>query len=142
MLCLIHEKSKNIRCPNCYYIIFIPKPETTGAKQTGSKYSAYESSLLNVQEQNILKHRQMQEHIASEQAYEAEEEDEEEPLKGLPPAAQRKAPWLIDIFLYPFNWPGLKHLAIFILIPPLFDILIKNSSFPILFPFIIHKHHC
>lgn len=114
---------KNIRCPNCYFIIFIPKAETTGTTQTSSRYSDYDSSLLNVQEQNILKHRQMAEYIASEQAGESEEE--EEPPQETDPAALRKAPWFIDIFLYPLNKSGLKHLALFILVPPLFGILAR-----------------
>ncbi len=112
---------KNIRCPNCYYIIFISKAESTSTTQTSSRYSDYDSSLLNIQEQNILKHKQMTEYIASEQAGESEEE--EEPPKETDPAALRKAPWLIDIFLYPFNKSGLKHLAIFILVPQLLNII-------------------
>jgi len=114
---------KNIRCPNCYFIIFIQKAETTGTTQTSSRYSDYDSNLLNIQEQNILKHRQMAEYIASEQADESEEE--EEPPQETDPATLRKAPWFIDIFLYPFNKSGLKHLAIFILVPPLFNILAR-----------------
>jgi len=112
---------KNIRCPNCYYIIFISKAESTETTQTNSGYSAYDSSLLNIQEQNILKHKQMREAIASEQAGESEEE--EEPPKETDPATLRKAPWLIDIFLYPFNKPGLKNLTIFIGVPLLIDLL-------------------
>ena len=118
-----HYSGKNIRCPNCYYIIFIEKSESSGTTQTSTKYSAYDSSLLNVQEQNILKHQQMREYIAAEQAY--EEEDEEELSEEPDPATQRKIPWFIDIFLYPFNKPGLKHLALFILVPPLFEILAR-----------------
>jgi ribosomal protein S27E len=114
---------KNIRCPNCYYIIFISKPESTGTTQTSPGYSAYDSSLLNIQEQNILKHRQMVEAIASEQA--AESEEEEEPPQETDPAAKRKAPWFIDIFLYPLNKSGLKHLALFILVPQLFSVLAR-----------------
>jgi len=123
---------KNIRCPNCYYIIFIPKAESTNTTQTSSRYSDYDSSLLNIQEQNILKHRQMCEAIASEQASESEEE--EEPPQETDPAALRKAPWLIDIFLYPFNWPGLKHLAIFILVPQLLNTI--ESILPYLLAFL------
>lgn len=126
---------KNIRCPNCYIIIFIPKPETTSTKQTGSKYSAYDSSLLNIQEQNILKHQQMREYIETELVYETEEEDEEEPLKELPLAARRKAPWFIDIFLFPFNRPGLKHLALFILVPQLINSLENILPFLVGFVF-------
>ncbi len=124
---------KNIRCPNCYYIIFISKAESTDTTQTSSRYSAYDSSLLNVQEQNILKHKQMCEYIASEQAGESEEE--EEPPKETDPAALRKAPWFIDIFLYPLSRPGLKHLAIFILVPLVFDILMR--ILPIIFVYLV-----
>ena len=114
---------KNIRCPNCYIIIFIPKPDTTSTTQTNSKYSTYDSSLLNIQEQNILKHQQMHEYIVSKQAYEDAEEIEEVPPQENDPAALRKIPWFIDIFLYPLNWPGLKHLALFILVPQLLNII-------------------
>ncbi len=124
---------KNIRCPNCYYIIFISKTESTGTTQTSSRYSAYDSSLLNIQEQNILKHRQMAEYIASEQASESEEE--EEPPQETDPAAHRKAPWFIDIFLYPLNKPGLKHLAIFTLVPPVFGIVESMLPNPLAFIF-------
>ena len=131
---------KNIRCPNCNYIIFIEKPQSSGTTQVSEEYSTYgsnsttveellaielpgqidygtvnASSLLNIQEQNILKHQQRQEYIAAELVYESEEEIEEEPIyETTDPAAYRKVPWFIDMFLYPFNWPGLKHLALFI----------------------------
>ena len=124
---------KNIRCPNCNYIIFIPKPESSGTTQASKKYSAYDASILNIQEQNILKHQEMREYIAAEQAY--EEEDEEELPQETDPATQRKIPWFIDIFLYPFNWPGLKHLALFILLPPLFEILARYL--PDIFGFLV-----
>jgi hypothetical protein len=114
---------KNIRCPNCYIIIFIPKPDTTGTTQTTTQYSTYDSSLLNIQEQNILKHQQMHEYIASELSYEDAEEIEDEPSQETEPATLRKIPWFIDIFLYPLNWPGLKHLALFILVPQLLNII-------------------
>ncbi len=131
---------KNIRCPNCYLIIFIPKPETTGTTQTSSKYSPYDSSLLNIQEQNILKHQQRREYIASEQAYEDEEQNEEEQPQETDPATLRKIPWLIDIFLYPFNWPGLKHLVIFILVPQLLNTIEGMLPFLLAFMFSIANY--
>jgi hypothetical protein len=126
---------KNIRCPNCYYIIFIPKADKTSSTQADSNYSTYDSSLLNVQEQNILKHQQTQEYIAAELASETAEEDEEEPPEETDPAAHRKAPWFIDIFLYPFNKSGLKHLALFILVPPLFDAIME--ALPAVFIYLV-----
>ncbi|MBN1806446.1 MAG: hypothetical protein JW837_14450 [Sedimentisphaerales bacterium] len=124
---------KNIRCPNCNYIIFIEKTESSETTQTGNKHSAYDASLLNIQEQNILKHRQRQEYIAAELAYESEEEEEEISYETTDPAALRKAPWLIDIFLFPFNKPGLKHLALFIVIPPLITIIEDSLPSPLNF---------
>jgi hypothetical protein len=75
----------------------------------------------------------MAEYITSEQAGESEEE--EEPPQETDPAALRKAPWLIDIFLYPFNKSGLKHLAIFILVPQLFNILARIT--PAIFVYLV-----
>jgi hypothetical protein len=75
----------------------------------------------------------MVEAIASEEARESEEE--EEPPEETDPAAKRKAPWFIDIFLYPLNKSGLKHLALFILVPLLFNILAR--FFPGVFIYII-----
>jgi hypothetical protein len=86
---------------------------------------------LNIQEQNILKHQQMREYLAAEQAYEEEDEWPEE----IDPSTQRKIPWFIDIFFYPFNWPGLKHLALFILVPPLLTII--EDSLPDPFNFML-----
>ncbi len=110
---------KKIRCPECYNIIFIPTTESTGKTETSSKYSDYDSSLLDIHEQNIIKHQQIMEDIAFEQA----EELKEEPSKETESAAKRKLPWFIDIFLYPFSKPGLKHLIVFIGVKPLFAIL-------------------
>jgi hypothetical protein len=75
----------------------------------------------------------MAEYIASEQAGESEEE--EEPPQETDPAAHRKAPWFIDIFLYPLNKPGLKHLAIFTLVPPVFGIVEGMLPNPLAFIF-------
>jgi hypothetical protein len=75
----------------------------------------------------------MVEAIASEEARESEEE--EEPPEETDPAAKRKAPWFIDIFLYPLNKSGLKHLALFILVPLLFNILAR--FFPGVFIYLI-----
>jgi hypothetical protein len=74
----------------------------------------------------------MREYIASEQAHESEDE---EPPQETDPGTLRKAPWFIDIFLYPLNKPGLKHLAFFILVPSLFDILMR--ILPMLFYFLL-----
>jgi len=59
----------------------------------------------------------------SEEAGEYKQELEEESQAETEPVDERRLPWLIDIFLYPFSVPGLKSLAIFIGVPLLIDIL-------------------
>ena len=114
---------KKIRCPECYNIIFIPAPESTGETKTSSKYSDYDASLLDIHEQNVIKHQQIREYIAFEQAEELEQELKEEPPKGTESAVKRKFPAFIDIFFYPFSKPGLKNLLIFVGVPLLINVL-------------------
>lgn len=116
---------KNIRCPKCYNIISIPTFESTGTTsksspgkpETPSKHSDYDLTLLNISEKEKLSTYQRGQTSISEETYECEPESEEEPID------ERKLPWLIDIFLYPFSVPGLKNLAIFIGVPLLISIL-------------------
>jgi len=117
---------KNIRCPKCYYIILIPKaqPKETTPNQNGPekikttpKHSAYDLTLLDVEEKDKIATFQRGQTSISEEAYECEPEIEEELID------ERRLPWLIDIFLYPFSVPGLKNLAIFIGVPLLINLL-------------------
>ena len=117
---------KQIRCPKCYYIIHIPKaqpkvttPNQNGSEQikTTSKDSDYDLTLLNISEKEKLSTFQRGQTSISEETYECEPEIEEELID------ERRLPWLIDIFLYPFSVPGLKSLAIFIGVPLLINIL-------------------
>ena len=119
---------KNIRCPKCYYIIFIPKLKSTGTTgqsgpgkaKTSSQYSDYDLTLLNISEKEKIQNQQAG---ISEETDEYEQELEEGAQAETKPADERRLPWLIDIFLYPFSLPGLKSLAIFIGVPLLIDIL-------------------
>jgi ribosomal protein S27E len=119
---------KKIRCPKCYYIIFIPKIKSTGTTsqrspgktKTSSQYSDYDLTLLNITEKEK---NQNQQAGTSEDTAEYEQELEEGAQVETKPVDERKLPWLIDIFLYPFSVPGLKSLAIFIGVPLLINIL-------------------
>lgn len=119
---------KQIRCPKCYYIISIPKIKSTGTTgqsgpgktKTSSQYSDYDLTLLNISEKEK---NQNQQASISEETDEHEQELEEESQSETEPVDERRLPWLIDIFLYPFSVPGLKSLAIFIGVPLLIDIL-------------------
>ncbi len=85
---------KQIRCPKCYNIISIPKIKSTGTTGQSSPGKTKTST--------------------SEETDEYEQELEEESQAESEPVDERKLPWLIDIFLYPFNVAGLMNLAIFI----------------------------
>jgi len=115
---------KNIRCPKCYYIIFIPKIKSTGTTgqsspvkpKTSSQYSDYDLTLLNISEKERISTFQRGQTSTSEETAKYEQEEIEL-------VDERRLPWLVDIFLYPFSIPGLKSLAIFIGVPLLIDIL-------------------
>ncbi len=123
---------KKIRCPKCYYIIFIPKaqakvttPNQNGREKikTTSKDSDYDLTLLDVEEKDkIATFRRGQAGISEETGV-REQELEEESRAETQPIDERKLPWLMDIFLYPFSVPGLKNLAIFIGVPLLINLL-------------------
>ncbi len=123
---------KKIRCPKCYYIIFIPKaqakvttPNQNGREKikTTSKDSDYDLTLLDVEEKDkIATFRRGQAGISEETGV-REQELEEESRAETEPIDERKLPWLMDIFLYPFSVPGLKNLAIFIGVPLLINLL-------------------
>jgi DNA-directed RNA polymerase subunit RPC12/RpoP len=123
---------KKIRCPKCYYIILIPKarPEVTTPNQNGSerrktapKHSAYDLTLLNISEKEKLSTLQRGQIGISEEISEHEQKPKRDSQAETEPSDERKLPWLIDIFLYPFSKPGLKHLAVFIGTPMLILIL-------------------
>jgi len=119
---------KTIRCPKCYYIISIPKIKSTGTTgqsspgkpKTSSQSSDYDLTLLNITEKEKIQNQQAG---ISEETAEYEQELEEESQEEIELVDERRLPWLIDIFLYPFSVPGLKSLAIFIGVPLLINIL-------------------
>jgi len=122
---------KNIRCPKCNNIISIPTIESTGTTSQGSpgkpktpsRYSDYDLTLLNISEKEKISTFQKGQISISEENDDYEQELEEESQAETEPVDERRLPWLIDIFLYPFSVPGLKSLAIFIGVPLLIDIL-------------------
>jgi ribosomal protein S27E len=101
---------RKIRCPKCYDVIFIPASE-----EAGTKYSDYDLNLLDIEEQKIIQSQQVNQCDTFE----------EEPCKKAESPRQRKFPWFIDIFLYPFSKPGLKHLVVFIGVKPFFALLVR-----------------
>ena len=123
---------KTIRCPKCYNIISIPTAESTGTTtsqsgpgktKTSSQYSDHDLTLLAISEKEKNSTFQRGQTGISEETAEYEQELEEDSQEEIELVDERRLPWLIDIFLYPFSVPGLKSLAIFIGVPLLINIL-------------------
>jgi hypothetical protein len=122
------DAGKKGRCPKCKNVLIVPKLENSSCapeqgvskdKQQGSKYSAYDLSLLDfpdvgeTHERPVDKSGQDSEQIAKI----AEESDGCKEF-----AAERKLPWFIDILLYPTSQPGLITIGIIFLLKLLTDI--------------------
>lgn len=105
-------------CPKCGKSIDVPKRE----EKFGERYSEHDITFLNIQEKEEIRRKEAEEIKALEEA----EEQAQAPLE-IEKTQKRRFPWQIDIFLYPFSKPGLKHLAIFIGVPLIMDILLFIS---------------
>jgi len=126
------HSGRKFRCPKCRNSVDVPQEDSTDSApdqsngfepQTTLKYSNYDLTLLNIQEKIELRN------LADSQSEISEEtsvvkQDSGEKKKKDENAAERKFPWLIDIFLYPLSLPGLKNLVIFVGLPPLMFILL------------------
>jgi hypothetical protein len=121
---------KKCQCPKCKNTVIVPEISNTGPVSEPSiptkpsvslKYSDYELTLLNVQEQRALKDLASSQ---SEEPVDNKKEQQENKPNEAQSAEDRKLPWFIDIFLYPLSLPGLKHLLIFAGIPTLMVVVI------------------
>jgi hypothetical protein len=80
-------------------------------------------TLLDISEKEKTSTFQRGQTGISGETAEYEQELEEDSQEEIELVDERRLPWLIDIFLYPFSVPGLKSLAIFIGVPLLINIL-------------------
>jgi len=117
---------KKVKCPKCKNIIVVPEIQPTssttnqtnsGAPEVSSKSYAYDSSLPAMQQKDKIQDLPLSQPDISEKTAEYEQELEEESAEKTAALAQRKLPWLIDIFLYPLSISGLIHLVIFLCAP-------------------------
>ena len=108
---------KTCSCPKCGKGIDVPRQEA----ELREKYSEHELTFLNVKEKEEMRRNQAAE-------MEALEETEEQTAQETDRLRLRKLPWQIDIFLYPFSKPGLKHLAVFIGVPIMLKILMVAAT--------------
>jgi len=128
----IHAGKKG-KCPKCKNIIVVPKVQTAGTlteqsnaeeAKTNTKSSPYVLTLLDVPEKDKIQDQPIRLSSVPEKAAKYEQELEEESPVDTESPAERKLPWVIDIFLYPISMPGLITLGIIILIPLLINIAV------------------
>lgn len=121
---------KKDRCPNCKNIVVVPriedaKPVTNqpeiDASEISSKDSILDPNLFDVPRKNKAEHPVAQSDVSDE----ALENLRRLKSVEIEPPPVRKLPWPVDIFLYPANKPGLTILGIIIVIPLLFEFIVK-----------------
>ena len=126
----IHAGKKG-KCPKCKETIVVPEIQTTSSvteqsnsedTKTSSKSSAYDSALPDMPQKDKIQELPLSQPDISEKTVEYEQELEEESAEKTEATAQRKLPWLIDIFLYPLSISGLIHLVIFFCVPILISL--------------------
>jgi len=124
---------KKGKCPKCKNIVVVPKiqaaspltePSDSGVSEVSSKNSADNVTLLEAIEKDRIQDQPIGLSSVPEQATKYEQELEEEPPDDTESPAERKLPWVIDIFLYPISIPCLITLGIIILIPLLINIAV------------------
>ncbi len=118
VIALKTQAGKTCSCPKCGKSIDVPERE----EKFGDRYSEHDITFLNIEEKEEIRRKEAEELKAHE---EAEEQAKAPPV--IEKSQKRRFPWLIDIFLYPFSKSGLKHLAIFIGVPLIMDILLIIS---------------
>ena len=109
------QAGKKSICPKCGNTFIIPVTQLPDAAATQdyskdlttrSLDSLIDSILLDVKEQYKLKDEPAGQSNVSEKAIDRQQEYTED----VELAEQRKLPWIVDIFLYPFNLAGVIHL--------------------------------
>ncbi|MEJ2648043.1 MAG: hypothetical protein P8016_06505 [Sedimentisphaerales bacterium] len=112
IVALRSHAGKTCSCPKCGKSIDVPRQET----ELRQKYSEYELTFLNIHEKEEMHRLQAAEMEALEETA-GQEQEETEKLR------RRRLPWQLDIFLYPLSKSGLRHLAFFMGVPIMLQIL-------------------
>ncbi len=126
------HSGKKFRCPKCRNLVDVPQvgsanpvPNQSNVVEstTNLKYSDFDLTLLNVQEQDKIRNITASQSDVSGEAADIPQ-DSGEKTRQAGSEAERRFHWLIDIFLYPFSISGMKNLAIFVVVPPLMFVLL------------------
>ena len=127
------QAGKKGKCPRCKNIVVVPEIQATsplteqsdsGVPAVSSKGSTDNLTLLEGIEKDKIQDGPIGLSSVPEQATKYEQELEEEPPVDTESPAERKLPWVIDIFLYPISIPCLITLGIIISIPLLINIAV------------------
>jgi len=123
---------KQVRCPNCENIIACPKTDSLAASMNqgntshskgSSRTSDLDPALFDIPPtQEAPSQSSSRDEVPCQTLQDAQIGQHLEASEVESPG-ERKLPWIIDIFLYPANIPGLINLAMFIVVPMLIDIL-------------------
>jgi len=126
------RSGERLKCPLCKQAVVVPVQDT----KIEDKHSTDELTFLNISELEEIRKRQAAEMDYLQEARNQEKDQEPEEAE---PEEQRRFPWFIDIFLYPFSLPGLKHLALFTGFPLLVFVfgMITPIQFSCFFNFVI-----
>jgi hypothetical protein len=120
------RSGERLKCPLCKEAVVVPVQD----KKIENKHSTDELTFLNISELEEIRKRQATEMDYLQEAHDQEKGQEPEETEF---EEQRRLPWFIDIFLYPFSVSGLRHLALFIGLPLL--VFIFGSIIPIQFSY-------
>jgi hypothetical protein len=126
---------KKAVCPKCKSTFIIPTDQFTGSVATQNDSgeliaraidSPHDLTLIDVPEEYKQKDQPEGQYSMSAEAIDSQQEsDEDSKAEQAESAGRRKLPWILDMFLYPFNMPGLKHIAIFTGVPLLIAIVMR-----------------
>jgi hypothetical protein len=126
---------KKAVCPKCKSTFIIPTDKFTGSAATRNDSgdliartidSPHDLTLIDVPEEYKQKDQPGGQYsISTEAIISRQESDEDSKAEQAESADRRKLPWILDMFLYPFNMPGLKHIAIFTGVPLLIAIVMR-----------------
>lgn len=125
------RSGERLKCPLCKEAVVVPVQDT----KIENKHSTDELTFLNIGELEEIRKRQAAEMDYLQEARDKEKNQEPEETEL---EEQRRFPWFIDIFLYPFSVSGLRHLVLFIGLPLLVFLfgMITPIQFSHLFNFV------
>ena len=111
---------KKARCPNCKNTVVIPRLPQQGIAASRSNTDGTKRSPAAVPGIRLQNDGRNQ---SASRAEDMQRLTEISAQNRTEPAAERKLPWIIDVFLYPISVPGLTILGIFLFTPLIISLI-------------------